>query len=80
MTIRSQCEHCHCYDDIESYVSAGGGLNKDLKSQTMRTGMAWRKADSQIKNYEEPLEKLHSGNKLISEKAARKYHHNMHLH
>lgn len=43
MTIRSECEHCHCYDDIEGYVSAGA-QHKDLKSQTMRTGMAWRKA------------------------------------
>lgn len=44
MTIRSECENCHCYDDIESYLNTGS--QKDIKMQTMKTGSAWRSVDS----------------------------------
>lgn len=39
MTIRSECEKCHCYDDIEGFMSNG---HKDIKMQAMKTGSAWR--------------------------------------
>ena len=41
MIIRSQCENCHCYDDIEGYMSAGG-THKSIKEQATKTGSAWR--------------------------------------
>jgi len=39
MTIRSECEKCHCYDDIEGLTNSG---HKDIKMQAMKTGLAWR--------------------------------------
>lgn len=79
MTIKSECEHCHCYDNIEGIYEST--TQKDPKSQTMKTGSAWRLSESRNNSSptDEPLYQIHYRTKFVSEKSASKYSHNKHL-